>query len=102
MPTPDGVPGVAVRGARTGTDRHAHRDAVVGGAPAPAVRTDPPSDPARLRSSRAPAAWAASSTIGRPKRRSASTGATFPNRCTGMIARVRDVIFDSTVSGVTQ
>src|SRR5829696_2926194 len=49
-----------------------------------------------------PVAWAASSRIGRSSSRSASTGAAFPNRWTGTIARVRSVSARSTVSRVTQ
>ena len=47
----------------------------------------------------APNACAASSTIGSPKRRSSSTGAGRPKRCTGMIAFVCGVIRRSTSAG---
>ena len=47
----------------------------------------------------APKACAASSITGRPKRRSSSTGAGRPNRCTGMSAFVRGVILRSTSAG---
>ena len=50
---------------------------------------------------RAPNAWAASSMIGTPIAASASRSAGRPNRCTGMIARVRSVTFAATSSGST-
>ena len=47
-----------------------------------------------------PNACAASSTIDGPNRRSSSTGAGRPNRCTGMIAFVRSVILRSDIGGI--
>ena len=44
----------------------------------------------------APNACAASSITGRPSAASSSIGAGRPNRCTGMSARVRGVIFAAT------
>ena len=49
----------------------------------------------------APNACAASSMIGMPSDVSAARSAGRPNRCTGMIARVRSVTFAATSSGST-
>ena len=60
-----------------------------------------PSEPGRPAALLEPAAWAASSTTGRPSSMISAIGATLPNRCTAMIAFVFGVIAAFTVSSVT-
>jgi hypothetical protein len=50
---------------------------------------------------REPNAWAASSISGTPSPSSSPIAAGRPNRCTGMIAFVREVTFAATSSGST-